>query len=212
MRAKIALVVVVQTILLSFQSFGQTSVFTHQDTLRGSITKERIWWDLTYYHLNIKVNPEDKTIKGENTIKYKVLDSHDVIQIDLQPPMKITKVLQDNNELTFKRDGNAYFIDLKKGQLEDEMNTLIVFFEGEPVVSSRPPWDGGFTWTRDSNNNHFIATACQGEGASLWWPCKDHMYDEPDSMLISVTVPNDLTKVSNGRLRAIEYNNDDTNT
>ncbi|GAA4961436.1 M1 family metallopeptidase [Algibacter aquimarinus] len=178
--------------------------FTRQDTLRGSITPEREWWDLTYYHLDIKVDPDNKFISGKNTVRYKVLENDSVMQIDLQPPLKITKVVQNNTELEVKHDGNAHFISLKENQNIDDILSLDVYYEGNPKEAVRAPWDGGISWKKDNNGNHFIASSCQGLGASVWWPCKDHMYDEVDSMLISVNVPSKLTNVSNGRLRKVE--------
>lgn len=186
--------------------------FTHQDTLRGSITPEREWWDLTYYHLDIKVNPENKTIKGKNTIKYKVLKPYQVLQIDLQPPLQLTKVTQNGKELNIKHDGNAHFITLKETQNIGETNSVIAYYQGKPKEAIRAPWDGGISWKKDNNGNHFIASSCQGLGASVWWPNKDHMYDEVDSMDISVTIPKDLMNVSNGRLKSIVDNNDQTIT
>tara|TARA_R110002049_G_scaffold13820_2_gene59685 strand:- start:1622 stop:3268 length:1647 start_codon:yes stop_codon:yes gene_type:complete len=178
--------------------------FTHQDTLRGTITPERAWWDLTYYHLDIKVNPEEKFISGKNTIQYKVLENNSVMQIDLQSPLKITKVIQNGDSLQVSHDGNAHFIKLNNKQDIGSIQSLDVYYEGHPKEAINAPWDGGFSWKKDPNGNHFIATSCQGLGASAWWPCKDHMYDEVDSMLISVNVPSKLMNVSNGRLRKVE--------
>ena len=199
------------TITLFFSCKGQDLVsennnFTRQDTLRGSITPEREWWDLTYYHLDIEVKPEEKFITGKNTIQYKVLEPHQVMQIDLQEPMQITKVLQDGKELQVKHDGNAHFITLTEHQKIGDINSIEVYYDGHPKEAKRAPWDGGFSWKKDDNDNHFIATSCQGLGASVWWPNKDHMYDEVDSMLISVTNPKGLMNVSNGRLRAVVEN------
>ena len=185
---------------------------TRQDSLRGSITPEREWWDLTYYHLDIKVEPDKKYISGSNTVGYKVLKSNKTMQIDLQEPMKITSVIANGKPLKFNREGNAYFIELKSKQRKNEVNYLEIFYEGYPKEAIRAPWDGGLSWTRDDNGNHFIATSCQGLGASVWWPNKDHMYDEVDSMLISVNVPKNLTNVSNGRLRKVTEHKNDTKT
>jgi aminopeptidase N len=196
----------------SVNAVAQTPTFTHQDTLRGSITKERAWWDLTYYHLNVKVDPSDSTLKGANTIQYKVTEPAQLMQVDLQPPMEINKVTQNKKNLNFKRDGNAYFIELSKKQNPGDINEVIVHYGGKPTVSRRPPWSGGLSWKKDENDKDFIVTTCQGDGASLWWPCKDHPYDEPDSLLISVTVPDHLMDVSNGRLRGVEQNSDKTKT
>ena len=185
---------------------------TRQDSLRGSITSEREWWDLTYYHLDIKVEPDNKFISGSNTVGYRVLKSNKTMQIDLQEPMKITSVLSDGKSLKFNREGNAYFIELKSKQKKNDVNYLKIFYEGHPKEAIRAPWDGGLSWTKDDNSNHFIATSCQGLGASVWWPNKDHMYDEVDSMLISVNVPKHLTNVSNGRLRKVTEHKNNTKT
>ena len=192
-----------------FTSYSQNIIseknyFTKQDTLRGTITPEREWWNLTYYHLDIKVNPDEKYISGKNTIQYKVLKPNSVMQIDLQPPLKITKVLQNDSVLQVKKDGNAHFITLLEHQNIGDINSLDVYYEGHPKEAVRAPWDGGISWKKDNNGNHFIASSCQGLGASVWWPNKDHMYDEVDSMLISVNVPSKLMNVSNGKLRLVE--------
>ena len=188
------------------------NVFTRQDSLRGSITKERAWWDLITYHLDIKVNPVDSTITGSNTIGYKVLQEYNSIQIDLQKPLEIYKVIQDGKELKYKREGNAFFIELLANQKIGAIKELIIFYGGKPKVAVNPPWDGGITWKKDSNGKLFIASSCQGLGASVWWPNKDHMYDEVENMLISVNVPKDLVAVSNGRLQNVKQLKDGTKT
>ncbi len=190
----------------------QAQPYTWQDTLRGSITAERSWWDLDYYHLDIEVDPDSRSIMGSNTIQYRVLESNQVMQIDLQAPLKIDKVVQDGQELTFEQKGSAYLVNLDQTQEIGVLNRVIVFYSGKPRVAARPPWDGGVAWKKDLNGNPFVATACQGIGASIWWPCKDHMYDEPDSMLMSVTVPNPLVDVSNGQLRKVTPNDNNTTT
>ena len=200
------------SIVKAQELFSKKNHFTEQDTLRGSITPEREWWDLKYYHLNIDVNPDKKFISGMNTIQYKVLQPNSVMQIDLQAPLKLTKAVQDGDELTIKHTGNAHFISLNKNQETGSINSVDVYYEGNPKEAIRPPWDGGITWKKDDNDNHFIASSCQGIGASIWWPNKDHMYDEVDSMLISVNVPRDLMDVSNGRLREIENHKNGTKT
>ncbi|MFV8335465.1 M1 family metallopeptidase [Flavobacterium sp. RSP29] len=186
--------------------------FTRQDTLRGSITKERAWWDVKKYHLDIKVNPADSTITGSNTIKYQVVQEYNIMQIDLQTPMEIYKVIQDGVALKYKREGNAFFIELIAPQTKGAIKEITIFYGGKPKVAVNPPWDGGITWKKDSNGNPFIASSCQGLGASVWWPNKDHMYDEVENMLISVNVPKNLTDVSNGRLLSVKQLKDGTKT
>jgi len=192
--------------------FEEKDSFTRQDTLRGTITKERSWWDLNYYHLDIRVDPDKKYIEGRNTIFYTVLSENNIMQIDLQEPLIITSVKEGGNSLNFIREGNAFFIELEKTQTVGEVNNIIISYQGNPKTAVRAPWDGGFSWDKDENGNHFIATSCQGLGASVWWPNKDHMYDEVDSMLISVNVPNNLIDVSNGRLREITVPDEKTKT
>jgi len=182
--------------------------FTKQDTLRGSITGERAWWDLNYYHLDIEVKPNEKFIFGSNTIRYKVLNKEQVLQIDLQPPLKIEKITQDGVLLDFSSKTNAHFVKLKKEQNVGAFNEIVVHYSGKPKEAVRAPWDGGFSWKKDTNGKHFVATSCQGLGASVWWPNKDHMYDEVDSMRISVKVPKDLIGVANGRLQKISEETD----
>lgn len=175
--------------------------YTRADTLRGSITPERAWWDVTHYDLKVTVNPSEKTIEGSNTITYKVTKPHNIMQIDLQAPMRIDKAIQNRQEISFTSEGNAHFLKLQQKQVTGKEHKLTLFFSGKPRVAKRPPWDGGFTWTTDSNGKDFIATSNQGIGASVWWPLKDHPADEPDNgVTIAVTTPKDLMDVSNGRL------------
>lgn len=210
------IVVFITLLCLTLTSHAQLlqhkNKFTKQDTLRGSITPEREWWDLTYYHLDIEVDPEKKFITGKNTIHYKVLNPNRVMQIDLQEPLNITSVIQYGKSLKFIREGNVYFINLIIDQKTDETHAIEIYYKGKPKEAKRAPWDGGFSWKKDKNGKHFIATSCQGLGASVWWPNKDHMYDEVDSMLISVTNPKGLTNVSNGRLRHLVENDNETVT
>jgi len=196
-------------VFLSFLSFSQGLMdpknnTTRQDTLRGSITAERSWWDLNYYHLDISVNPEKKYIEGSNLVYYTVLNSNNVLQIDLQEPLELLMAKQEGEKLEIQKEGNAYFITLKKDQILGSLEKIKLFYKGNPREAVNAPWDGGISWEKDDNGNHFIASSCQGLGASVWWPNKDHMYDEVDSMKISVNIPKGLTNVSNGRLLEIE--------
>jgi len=187
-------------------------IYNRQDSLRGAITAERAWWDLNYYHLDIAVDPDSKTIEGENTIHYKVLKEEQVMQIDLQAPLRIYKAVQYGEQLNIKQEGSVHFITLVAKQIPGDVHNIQIFYGGKPQEAMRPPWDGGITWKKDNNGLPFIASSCQGIGASIWWPCKDHMYDEVDSMLISVTIPENLMNVSNGQLRSTEINKNGTKT
>ncbi len=196
-----------------FGLFAQQLTYTRQDSLRGSITPEREWWDLLHYELEVAIHPSDSTISGTNHIQYIVLSGNQLMQIDLQPPLQIVSVMQEGVKLEVTHEGNAHFVHLKKAQLAGDTLVVTVQYSGKPIVAKNPPWDGGFTWRKDDNGKHFIATSCQGLGASAWWPNKDHPYDEPDNGLkLSINVPKDLTAVGNGRLVDTKSHKDRTKT
>lgn len=187
---------------ISTNAFAQPAAFTRADTIRGSNGPGRAWWDAEFYDLHVTVNPADSSILGRNGITYRVLRPARDMQIDLQPPMQIDSIVQDNKRLAFRRDGNAFTVRMPP-QRAREQRLVTVYYHGKPVAAKRPPWDGGFIWQRDSLGNRFIATANEGLGASVWWPNKDIASDEPDSQRVAITVPDSMVNVSNGRLRSV---------
>lgn len=193
--------------VLQAQNLTQVPSFTRLDSLKGSITPERAWWDLQHYHLQVEVDPNTQTIAGQNTVQYKVVADSKRLQIDLQAPMILQKAVQNGQELAFEREGSAHFITLNSPQTIGELHEITLHFAGKPVVAIRPPWDGGLTWKKDSKGLPFVANSNQGIGSSIWWPNKDHPADEPDrGVLISAEVPEGLMDVSNGRLIKTEHN------
>ena len=192
--------------IFSQYTAGKQSNFTKQDRLRGSITPERAWWDLLHYDLSLEFIPRKKQIKGSNVIAFKTLKPGKKMQLDLQPPLKITNVIFGKGKLKFEREGNVYWVYFKKPLKKGKKYKIEVFYEGKPTESKNPPWSGGVSWKKDALGEDFIATTAQGIGASIWWVNKDHGYDEPDNgMRINITVPERLTAVSNGRLKKIEH-------
>lgn len=187
--------------------FAQTQPPTRQEILRGSVTPEREWWDLMHYHLAVEFFPETRSIKGSNEIVFKTLKPNKKMQIDLQPPLAVTRITHGNSELKFEREGNIYEVYFENDLPVGKEDKITVFYEGRPQESRNPPWSGGITWGRDDLGDPFIVTTAQGIGASIWWPNKDHGSDEPDrGMQIDVTVPENLTAVSNGRLKKTDEN------
>jgi aminopeptidase N len=182
---------------------AQRADFTHADTLRGTITPERAWWDVVFYDLHVTFDPADSTIHGWNGITYRVVGAARAMQVDLQVPLEIDSVVQDGRRLTYRRDGNAFFVTVAARQRKGTTRTLTVYYHGRPRAAEKPPWDGGVTWGRDPDGHPWIATTCQGLGASVWWPTKDTQADEPDSQRIALTVPDSLRAIANGRLRGI---------
>lgn len=189
-----------------FAQVTQAEHITRQERLRGSLTSEREWWDLQHYHLKVEFLPETKRLKGSNTITFRTLKPGNKMQVDLQPPLAITKINHRDSQLKFEREGNVYWVMFEKDIPQGVEDKIEVFYEGVPVAARRPPWEGGITWGRDDLGEHFIVTTAQGIGASIWWPNKDHGSDEPDrGMQVSVTVPDNLVGVSNGRLKKTDH-------
>lgn len=190
--------------------------FTRADTLRGSITPERAWWDVQKYDITVKPDFTTKTTAGSNVITYKVLqETHpDVMQIDLQAPLHIDSVLLNHVERPeYKQDGNVWYVKVPSLQRKGETHTLQLFFSGTPKEGIRPPWIGGWTFTRDSLNRPWMTVTCQGLGASVWYPCKDHQSDEPDhGASLTMIVPDTLVAVANGRMKSEVKNQDGTAT
>jgi aminopeptidase N len=193
----------------------ETRVFTHADTLRGSITPERAWWDVLRYDIITKPDFVTKTTSGSNLITYRVVKDNypRVMQIDLQEPLHIDSVIYNGkNKLNFTQEGNAWHVQTVK-QKKGSVNKVEVFFSGKPHESTRPPWSGGWTFAKDSLGRPWMTVTCQGLGASIWYPCKDHQSDEPDNgASLTMIAPDTLVAVSNGRLQFIKNNGDGTAT
>src|ERR1041384_6186518 len=144
---------------------AQTRVFTHADTLRGSYTTAaRAWWDVTFYDLHVAISPTDSSIRGSNGISYRVLEPASELQIDLMIPLEVDSMVQDGRAVPFRRDRKACFAQLVAPQTQGATKTITVFYHGKPQTARRPPWDGGFTWTRDSLGRTWIGTTRQGLG------------------------------------------------
>ncbi len=182
-------------------NFYQDYTFTRADTLRGMLRPERTCYDVTFYKLHIKVEPDKKYVSGYVDIEYHILENFTVLQIDLYKNMNISRIEHLQKNVSFKREFDAVFVTLPRQKAGDK-GAIRVHYEGTPTEAQNPPWDGGFVWATDNAGKPWVGVACEGEGASLWWPNKDHLSDEPDSVSISVAVPNGLMCVANGRLRS----------
>jgi len=209
MMRKLVVVAIALFLLLQIGSsylFAQENEVTRQEMLRGSITPEREWWDVQHYDLKVQFLPQTRRLQGSNEIIFKTLKAGNKMQIDLQPPLAITKVTHGDAQLKFEREGNVYWVSFEKELPKGVEDKVEVFYEGVPTASRNPPWVGGITWGRDDLGDYYINTTCEGIGASIWWPNKDHGSDEPDrGMNINVTVPENLTAVSNGRLKKVDH-------
>ncbi len=175
-------------------------IYTKADSLRGELTPLRTCYDIQYYHLDIKVDIDNKFISGSNEFKFKVVDRFNKLQFDLFDNLSVDKVVYKGKELPFTREYNAVFVTFPNYLEKGTEDSFTVCYSGNPIQATRAPWDGGFDWKKDSKGKPWVATAVQGLGASAWWPNKDHQSDEVNGMMISVAVPNGVMNVSNGRL------------
>lgn len=190
-------------LLSSVVGYGQAS-FTHADSLRGALRPERTCYDVRFYDLDVKVDPIGRSVTGSNTIHFDVMQDFKTLQVDLFENMNITNVLYEGKSLTYRRDEGAVFIDFPEVVKMPGKGMLRIEYTGTPQAAARAPWDGGFVWRQDAEGKPWVGVACEGTGASLWWPNKDHLSDEPDSMRIAVTAPAGLKAICNGVLRGVK--------
>jgi hypothetical protein len=185
----------------SYDVYGfNRAEFTSADTLRGKLTALRTCYDVLFYDLNVVVNPALKSISGNNKIRFKAIDAFDRMQVDLFANMSIEKIIFGDTPLSFTREFNAVFINFPTTVKEGTINEINIIYSGKPQIPDADKLAGGIFWLWDKEGEYWIETVTQGSGASLWWPCKDHLSDKPDSMRISVTVPQGLSDISNGKL------------
>lgn len=190
----------------TFAQLGQNKIsFSHSDSLRGTLTDLRTCYDVVYYDLNVDVNISDESINGFNKIYFRAQSDFDKMQVDLFKNMSVDRISFEKSEsLKYTRDEGAVFISLPRTIKKGETSSITFNYSGKPITGKILPWDGGFDWRKDDDGNPWVVVACQGTGASLWWPCKEHQSDEPDSMSIRITVPDNVMDVSNGRLREVK--------
>lgn len=195
------------TPLIGQNDFYLKETFSRADTLRGMLRPERTCYDVHYYDLQVDVFPKKESIKGQVEIHFHAVTDFDRLQIDLFENMQLSAVIFEGKKLAFERLDNAVFIQFPP-QPQGKQAFFTAFFEGQPIAAQNPPWDGGFVWRKSADDAPWIGVACEGIGASLWWPNKDHLSDEPDSMRIHVGVPKTLYAVSNGELEGTTENGD----
>lgn len=213
---KLLFLLIALSSLLTVSYAQQTKKFTHADTLRGSITPERAWWDVLKYDITVKPDYEAKAIQGATTITFKAIGNNNKMQIDLQQPLEIDSfsvngVMQDKNAFEHNETAlNVWYLQVQP-MPANSTQKVTIYYHGKPREAVRPPWDGGWIWKKDKMGRPWMSVACQGLGASVWYPCKDHQSDEPDNgALLTIIAPDTLVAVGNGRLQSTEKNNDGT--
>jgi aminopeptidase N len=192
--------IIALSLLVSFQFLSAQELSTRKDSLQGGLRPERTCFDVQHYDLNIKINPDDKSIVGYNEVTFKVVHNTKKIQLDLFDNMQVDSIVFKSEKLNYTREFNAVFIDFPSVLSPKSEQHLFFYYSGKPIIAKRAPWDGGFVYATDGQGKPWIGVACQGTGASLWYPVKDSQTDEPDyGATIKVAVPNGIMDVSNGR-------------
>jgi aminopeptidase N len=205
--------------------------FTHSDSVRGSIGPERAWWDARHYDVFVTPDLDKRTIKGRTYIKFTATEPGRRMQIDLQQPLEVDSIhlwlsgadlmpdgqhvgeIAIKTPVPFQREGDVMWVDLPRAFEPGEGSILWIDYHGKPKAAKNPPWDGGWIWKKDAQGNPWVSVACQGLGASVWYPCKDHQGDEPqEGATLRITVADSLQAIGNGRLRGTSSNGDGTTT
>lgn len=185
------------------QSPDAKNAFTRIDSLRGTLSPLRSCYDINFYHLDVKFDIDKRFITGSNLFKFTATEDLTILQFDLFANLHIEKILYHGKEMKFTREANAVFLSFPSAIKKGNRDEFTVFYSGHPTVAIKAPREGGVVFGSDLAGKPFVATSCESTGASIWWPNKDHLSDEVDSMLISIAVPNPLKDVSNGRLRKV---------
>ncbi len=184
--------------------------FSREDSLQGGLNNLRTCYDVQHYALSISINPDKKYICGYVDIDFDVVRPTQKIQIDLYDNMQLDSILYKNEQLLFKREFDAVYISFPDTIIQNSEQSIRCYYQGKPKKAPKPPWKGGFVWKKSKDGKPWIGVACELAGASLWWPCKDHISDEPDEgAIIDITVPKGLQVISNGVLTK-QYDDEQT--
>ena len=181
------------------QSPTDDTTFTKADSLRGSLRPARTNFDILAYELEVKILPEEQFINGTNKIIFQTTALAQRMQLDLFKNMNIDSIMYEDKNLSYQRKHNAFFFDFPQTLDIGTKDSLRVYYSGNPQLAKNPPWDGGLVFDEDRKGRPHIGVAVQGTGASLWYPNKDHLKDEPERARISIIAPKELTAVANGR-------------
>lgn len=183
--------------------------FSFYDSALGSDGLYRQKWNVLHYEIFVEPDINSKTISGYNNITF-FDNGAQLMQIDLKQPMQVDKIEGKFGDINFRRDSNIVWVMLRdtaaKFKINPDTNFIKIYFSGKPKIARNPPWDGGWVWKKDAYKNPWISVACQGEGGSLWYPCKDANFDKPElGATLKIKVPDSLEAVGNGRLANVTF-------
>ena len=177
---------------------------TRNNFLMGNLNENRSSYRVSFYDINIDFDINNKSLDGFVTIKAESKSDINQLQVDLAENLNIKSIIFQNKEVTFEREYDAVLIKFPETIRKNNFFEFTINYEGVPQNADNPPWAGGFTWSKDKDNRDWIAVSCEGEGARIWWPNKDHITAEGDSVKMTYTVPSNLVAVGNGKLRSVK--------
>ncbi|MBK7711065.1 MAG: hypothetical protein IPJ37_09030 [Bacteroidales bacterium] len=177
---------------------GRYPAFTVKDSLKGYLDKDRACYDVTFYDLNLTLDPGHKKLGGKVTICFRALEAMKTLRFDLYKNLKIYSIDFSGKPLSFSRNDMAVYTEFPYSLEPGKDYSITVSYGGSPLKARKPPWRGGIVWEKDKSGNPWIGVTCETEGGSIWFPCKDHLSDEPDSVRLHMTVPMGLQVISNG--------------
>jgi aminopeptidase N len=178
----------------------------------GALSANERATDVVRYELTLEVFPDEESIRGEGVTVLRALEPLETVELQLDARFSVPEVRLDGRTAAFERRGGILEVSLPEPVASDVEVAIAVPYEGRPHVAEAPPWKGGFVWGRTDDDQPWIATAVQGEGCDLWWPCKDHFADKPERMELRVTVPAGLSAVLNGVLKSVDEEPDGRRT
>jgi aminopeptidase N len=202
---------------VSSAAYAQTNLRTRPTDSGGPLMPEQAAYDVTFYDLALRVNPQEQSIKGVLTAHARIVQPTQWFVLDLDMPLTVDAVSALNTAgratpLRFERREGKIWIAFPQMKRAGETVKVRVAYNGKPRVAPRPPWVGGFIWSKTASGAPWVGVACQNDGADLWWPCKDHPSDKPAAMALHITVPQPLVVAANGRLQSVVKNKDNTQT
>jgi aminopeptidase N len=204
MKLSIKIVIIVIIVLVASYFVFNTYRNFGEIPSGGKLSSNQAAYDVSHYYIEAEILPETKSIRAFTDIKFTVVKSFNTFEFDLLNQLNIEKIVFEQNELTYTRDLHKVFAELPNNLTEGDVKMIRIYYDGEPLEAKRPPWSGGFNWSKTQYGDWWIGLSCQGEGAKVWMPVKDHPSDEADSVDVRLIVDNGYTAVSNGKLIAVE--------
>ena len=175
----------------------------------GVLKPEQAIMDIRHYTVALDVDPQQKSINGSTEIDFNLLKSTNYLLFDFWHGLTISQLWVNGKTQNYTHTSDDYIKISLPQELPAGKVKVKVAYGGHPAIAERAPWTGGFQWEKDSGGNPWIAITCQGEGAKIYFPCKDHPSDEPNEGAdLIITVPKGLVVAGPGLLQNVSTKKD----